>query len=48
MDVQALIDQVRDPWHNQTLIQIGDVLVRLGVLSGEFHWHKHDLLRIEL
>jgi mannose-6-phosphate isomerase-like protein (cupin superfamily) len=59
IDVQALIDQVRDPWYNQTLIQVGDVLVRLGVLSGEFHWHKHDeqdefffvldgLLRIEL
>jgi mannose-6-phosphate isomerase-like protein (cupin superfamily) len=59
IDVQALIDQVRDPWYNQTLIQVGDVLVRLGVLSGEFHWHKHDdqdefffvldgLLRIEI
>lgn len=59
IDVQALIDQVREPWYNQTLIQVGDVLVRLGVLSGEFHWHKHDeqdefffvldgLLRIEI
>jgi mannose-6-phosphate isomerase-like protein (cupin superfamily) len=42
MDVQALIDQVDDPWYNQTLIRIGDVLVRLGVMQGEFHWHKHD------
>jgi len=42
MDVQALIDQVEDPWYNQTLLQIGDVLVRLGVMQGEFHWHKHD------
>jgi mannose-6-phosphate isomerase-like protein (cupin superfamily) len=42
MDVQALIDQVTDPWYNQTLIQVGDVLVRLGVMQGEFHWHKHD------
>jgi mannose-6-phosphate isomerase-like protein (cupin superfamily) len=42
MDVQALIDQVDDPWHNQTLLQVGEVLVRLGVMQGEFHWHKHD------
>jgi mannose-6-phosphate isomerase-like protein (cupin superfamily) len=42
MDVQALIDQVEDPWYNQTLLQVGDVLVRLGVMQGEFHWHKHD------
>ena len=42
MDVQALIEQVDDPWYNQTLIQVGDVLVRLGVMQGEFHWHKHD------
>lgn len=42
MDIQALIDQVDEPWYNQTLIQIGDVLVRLGVMQGEFHWHTHD------
>ncbi|SDM74428.1 cupin domain-containing protein [Nonomuraea jiangxiensis] len=42
MDVQALIDQVDEPWYNQTLIQVGDVWVRLGVMQGEFHWHKHD------
>ena len=42
IDVQALIDQANDPWYNQTLIQVGDVLVRLGVMQGEFHWHKHD------
>jgi mannose-6-phosphate isomerase-like protein (cupin superfamily) len=42
IDVQALIDQVTDPWYNQTLIGVGDVLVRLGVMQGEFHWHKHD------
>lgn len=42
MDIQALIDRVEDPWYNQTLIQVGTVLVRLGVMEGEFHWHKHD------
>jgi mannose-6-phosphate isomerase-like protein (cupin superfamily) len=42
MDVQALIERVEDPWYNQTLIQVGDVLVRLGVMQGEYHWHTHD------
>ena len=42
IDVQRLIDEVDVPWYNQTLIQVGEVLVRLGVMQGEFHWHKHD------
>jgi mannose-6-phosphate isomerase-like protein (cupin superfamily) len=27
---------------NRTLVQVGEILVRLGVMKGEFHWHKHD------
>ena len=42
IDVQQLIDNVTEPWYNQTLIQVGDVLIRLGVMHGEYHWHKHD------
>jgi mannose-6-phosphate isomerase-like protein (cupin superfamily) len=42
MNVQELIERASDPWYNQTLVQVGDVLVRLGVMQGEFHWHKHD------
>ena len=30
------------PWFNQTLTRVNDAVVRLGVLEGEFHWHKHD------
>ena len=30
------------PWFNQTLTQVNDAVVRLGVIEGEFHWHKHD------
>jgi len=26
----------------QTLCQVNDCVVRLGVVQGEFHWHKHD------
>lgn len=32
-----------EPWFNQTLTSVNDAVVRLGVLEGEFHWHKHDL-----
>jgi mannose-6-phosphate isomerase-like protein (cupin superfamily) len=42
LDVQHLIDATTDPWYNQTLCQVGDVVVRLGVMQGEYHWHKHD------
>ena len=42
IDVGELARRTDDPWYNQTLIQVGDVLVRLGVMQGEFHWHKHD------
>jgi mannose-6-phosphate isomerase-like protein (cupin superfamily) len=31
-----------EPWFNQTLTAVNESVVRLGVLEGEFHWHKHD------
>jgi mannose-6-phosphate isomerase-like protein (cupin superfamily) len=31
-----------EPWFNQTLTAVNDAVVRLGLLEGEFHWHKHD------
>lgn len=42
LNVQQLIDDTTDSWYNQTLCQVGDVVVRLGVMQGEYHWHKHD------
>jgi len=42
VDVQALVDACEDPWSNQTLTRVNDCVVRLGVVQGEFHWHKHD------
>ena len=42
IDVQALADACKEPWYNQTLCQINDCVVRLGVVKGVFHWHKHD------
>jgi mannose-6-phosphate isomerase-like protein (cupin superfamily) len=31
-----------EPWFNQTLTSINDSVIRLGVIEGDFHWHKHD------
>ena len=42
VDVPALVDAVRDKWYNQTLCKVNDSVVRLGVMQGEYHWHKHD------
>jgi mannose-6-phosphate isomerase-like protein (cupin superfamily) len=30
------------PWFNETLTTVNDAVVRLGVIEGDFHWHKHD------
>jgi mannose-6-phosphate isomerase-like protein (cupin superfamily) len=42
IDIQSLVDAVGEPWYNQTLCKVNDCVVRLGVVQGEFHWHKHD------
>ena len=42
IDVPQLVDQCTDQWFNQTLSQVNDSVVRLGILQGEYHWHKHD------
>ncbi len=43
IDVNTLIKECKDPWYNQTLCQVNDSVVRLGIMEkGEFHWHKHD------
>ena len=31
-----------EPWFNQTLTRVNDCVVRLGIVQGEYHWHKHD------
>jgi len=42
VDVPALIAACKDRWYNQTLCKVNDSVIRLGVLQGEYHWHKHD------
>jgi hypothetical protein len=42
IDLQPLVDACTDRWYNQTLCRVNDSLVRLGIVHGEYHWHKHD------
>jgi len=42
IDEKTLADDCSYKWYNQTLCQVNDSVVRLGVVEGEYHWHKHD------
>jgi mannose-6-phosphate isomerase-like protein (cupin superfamily) len=42
IDEKALSNAAPPTWYNQTLCQVNDSVVRLGVVQGEYHWHKHD------
>lgn len=42
IDVNKLVDECRENWFNQTLSRVNDCVIRLGIIEGEFHWHKHD------
>lgn len=42
IDEKALSDAAPAKWYNQTLCQVNASVVRVGVIEGEYHWHKHD------
>jgi mannose-6-phosphate isomerase-like protein (cupin superfamily) len=42
IDEKAVADACTHQWFNQTLCQVNDSVVRLGVVQGEYHWHQHD------
>lgn len=42
IDEKALSDVAPSKWYNQTLCRVNDSVVRVGVVQGEYHWHKHD------
>ncbi len=42
IEEKQLADACTFQWYNQTLCQVNDAVVRLGVFLGEYHWHKHD------
>jgi hypothetical protein len=42
IDVKGIVEACDLKWFNQTLCRVNDCVVRLGIVHGEFHWHKHD------
>jgi mannose-6-phosphate isomerase-like protein (cupin superfamily) len=42
IDEKALADACTFKWYNQTLCQVNESVVRMAVVEGEYHWHKHD------
>lgn len=42
IDVKLLADTCQHKWLNQTLCQVNDSVVRVGIIEGEYHWHKHE------
>ena len=42
IDEKALSNACTYKWFNQTLCRVNDSVVRLGVVEGEYHWHKHE------
>ncbi len=42
VDVPALVASCTDRWYNQTLSRVNDSVIRLGIMQGEYHWHKHN------
>ncbi|HXS35753.1 MAG TPA: cupin domain-containing protein [Flavipsychrobacter sp.] len=42
IDVPSIVAAAKEKWQNQTLTQVNDSVVRIGIVEGEFHWHKHD------
>lgn len=42
IDEGALADACTYKWFNQTLCQVNQCVVRMAVVEGEYHWHKHE------
>ena len=42
IDVADIVSNCTDKWFNQTLTKINDSVARVGIIEGNYHWHKHD------
>jgi len=42
IDVNSVAAACEYKWFNQTLCKVNDSVVRVGIIQGEYHWHKHD------
>ncbi len=42
IDLPTIVQACQDKWFNQTLTQVNGSVVRVGIVEGEYHWHKHE------
>ena len=42
IDILKFAETIEFKWFNQTLCKVNDSVVRVGIIEGEYHWHKHD------
>ena len=42
IDISKLIEKSTKRWQNMSLCTVNNSVIRLAVIEGEFHWHKHD------
>lgn len=42
IDILQMVKECKDKWFNQTLTEVNSSIVRVGIIEGEYHWHKHE------
>jgi mannose-6-phosphate isomerase-like protein (cupin superfamily) len=42
IDIPSIVRDCKDKWYNETLTKVNDSVVRVAIVEGEYHWHKHD------
>ena len=42
IDIPQMVKECNHKWFNQTLTQVNGSVVRVRIVEGEYHWHKHD------
>lgn len=42
IDIPELITSSRKKWQNISLCEVNDSVIRLAIIEGDFHWHKHE------
>ena len=42
IDVPKIVEECEKPWFNQTLTKVNGSVARIGIVEGNYHWHKHD------
>jgi mannose-6-phosphate isomerase-like protein (cupin superfamily) len=42
IDIAELMSICTEKWQNLSLCKVNDSVIKLAVIEGEFHWHKHD------